>query len=112
MVCVHSIEDAKQKAEQDRRLKQAEMKKHSVRKEVGRLRRSFLQLVQRNSDLTPPLQLPSDEFIMDPSLAAGMRERAHQQVELVRREMAWDAEKHRVALQKMEKWSATHSLSD
>ena len=75
-----SIEDAKQKMEHDRRLKQAEMKKHSVRKEVGRLRRSFLQLVQRNSELPPPLQLAADEFVMDPSLEAGMRERAQQQV--------------------------------
>lgn len=75
-----SIEDAKQKAEHDRRLKQAEMKKHSVRKEVGRLRRTFLQLVQRNQQLPPHLQLAAEEFIMDPNLEAGMRERAQQQV--------------------------------
>ena len=75
-----SIEDAKQKAEHDRQLKQAEMKKNSVRKEVGRLRRTFLQLVQRKVQLPLPLQLAADEFIMDPSLEAGMRERAQQQV--------------------------------
>ena len=77
-----SIEDAKQKAEHNRRLKQAELKKNGVKKEVGRLRRTFLQLFQRNEQLPLPLQLPADEFIMDPSLEAGMRERAGQQVRM------------------------------
>ena len=75
-----SIEDAKQKAEHDRRVKQAEMKKHSVKKEVGRLRHAFQQLVQRNAKLPPSLQLAADEFTMDPGLEAGMREKAEQQV--------------------------------
>lgn len=56
------------------------MRKQSVRREVGRLRRTFLQLVQRNAELAKPLQLPANEFIMDPSLEAGMKERAQQQV--------------------------------
>ena len=76
----YSIEDAKQKTEHDRRVKQAEMRKQNVRREVGRLRRTFLQLMQRNTQLGKPLQLPANEFIMDPSLEAGMRERAQQQV--------------------------------
>ena len=118
-----SIEDAKQKTEQDRRMKQAEMRKQNVRREVGRLRRTFLQLVQRNAQLAKPLQLPASEFVMDPSLEAGMKERAQQQVqtalstphtsllllpplqvELVRKEMAWEAEKHSIALDKLHQW--------
>ena len=79
-VCV-SIEDAKQKKEHDRRVKQAEMKKQSVRKEIGRLRRTFLQLVQRNSQLPLPLQLAANEFTMDPSLEENMKTRAQQQVQ-------------------------------
>lgn len=80
MYTTDSIEDAKQKTEHDRRVKQAEMRKQNVRREVGRLRRTFLQLVQRNGELPRPLQLPANEFIMDPSLEAGMKERAQQQV--------------------------------
>ena len=78
--CTCSIEDAKQKAEHDRRVKQAEMKKQSVRRDVGRLRRTFLQLVQRNAQLALPLQLPANEFTMDPTLESDMKERAQQQV--------------------------------
>ena len=81
LVC--SIEDAKQKTEHDRRVKQAEMRKQSVRKEIGRLRRTFLQLVQRNAQLTQPLQLPANEFIMDPSLEENMKKQAQQQVQCV-----------------------------
>ena len=56
------------------------MRKQNVRREVGRLRRTFLQLVQRNGELPKHLHLPANEFIMDPSLEAGMKERAQQQV--------------------------------
>ena len=74
--CPDSIEDAKQKMEHDRRVKQAELKKQSVRREVGRLRRTFLQLQQRNSQLG----LPASEFIMDPHLEREMKERTEEQV--------------------------------
>ena len=56
------------------------MKKQSVRRDVGRLRRTFLQLVQRNAQLALPLQLPANEFTMDPTLESDMKERAQQQV--------------------------------
>ena len=69
-----SIEDAKQKTEHDRMVKQAEIKKQAVRRDVGRLRRIFLQLQQRNSQLPSEQILPPREFIMGRERREEMRE--------------------------------------
>ncbi len=98
-----SIEDAKQKAEHDRKMKLAEEKKLSVRREVAALRKAFRRLQQRNEDLPPPLRLDQREFVMDPGMEAELQQRTKEKVELVGREMEWESEKHQIALDKLKR---------
>ena len=52
-----SIEDAKQKAEHDRRIKAAEAQKQTVRQEILGLRKQFQKLVNKARQLPEHLQL-------------------------------------------------------
>ena len=63
-----SIEDAKQKAERDRKMKLAEEKKQRVRQEVSGLRRQFYQVLMKSKELPAHLHLTHDEFILDPEM--------------------------------------------
>ena len=58
--CCCSIEDAKQKAEHDRRMKAAEEKKQSMRHEILGLRKQFQQLVHKADSLPENLKLPKE----------------------------------------------------
>ncbi|EDV19473.1 uncharacterized protein TRIADDRAFT_33519 [Trichoplax adhaerens] len=53
----YSLEDAKQKSEYDKRLKEAEEKKQNVRNEMANLRLRFKKILNRNNDLPTKLQL-------------------------------------------------------
>ena len=52
-----SIEDAKQKAEHDKMMKEAEERKQEVRRIIAQLRRQFKKLLERNQELPEHLRL-------------------------------------------------------
>ena len=98
-----SIEDAKQKAEHDRKMKQAEEKKLLVRRQIASLRRTFAKLHTRNGRLPSHLQLGPEAFVMDPDIEMRLKEQTDEKVELVHKEMSWESEKHKIALNKLQK---------
>jgi WD40 repeat protein len=98
----YSIEDAKQKEEHDRKMKAAEAKKQKVRREIVLLRRTYTDLQQRSQHLPSHLRLSKDEFIMDPSIGQQLLAQLRDKLELVEREMAWESEKHSLALKKLQ----------
>lgn len=118
----YSIEDAKQKAEHDRMMREAEAKKQKVRREINRLRKAFTMLQYQGRQLPPHLRLPPEEFTMDPRMEQQLRKQIAEkvsyccplssppasitttlyfQVERVHKELAWQEEKHAVALKKL-----------
>lgn len=54
----HSIEEAKQKAEHDKMMKEAEEKKRDVRRQIAKLRRQFKSILEQNETLPKAQQLP------------------------------------------------------
>ncbi|XP_071957578.1 cilia- and flagella-associated protein 44-like isoform X2 [Antedon mediterranea] len=99
----YSIEVEKQKAEHDRMMKLAEEKKMNVRRTIARLRRQFKKLLESNADLPEHLQLERMEFEMDPEIKKDMERQTAQRIELVRKELAWESDKHQIALDKLKK---------
>ncbi|KAK3588814.1 hypothetical protein CHS0354_028462 [Potamilus streckersoni] len=99
----YSIEDAKQKAEYDKMMKDAEEKKREVRRQVAKLRRQFKTLLEQNDGLPKHLQLHKDEFELDKEIKEELRRQREEKIELVRKELAWESEKQRIALEKLRK---------
>lgn len=98
---VASIEDAKQKAEHDKKMKLAEEKKQHVRRQIASLRRTFVKLQNRNQQLPAHLQLGPEAFVMDPNMERSTKEQREEKVQLVHREMSWESEKHKIGLDKL-----------
>ncbi|XP_074652110.1 cilia- and flagella-associated protein 44-like isoform X2 [Tubulanus polymorphus] len=97
----YSIEDAKQKAEHDRMMKLADLKKQDVRQTIAQLRHKFKKLLHMNDDLPAHLQLTRQEFEMDPEIKKDLERQTSEKIDIVRKELAWEAEKHRIALEKL-----------
>jgi len=63
VVLICSIEEAKQKAEYDKKLLLAEEKKASMRETIQTLREEFQKLIARNNELPPHLALSRKVFM-------------------------------------------------
>jgi len=100
----YSIEEAKQKTEEDNLRRAAEEKKMGVRQYLARIREEFLQLLEQNSRRSEGEQLPREAFEIDPGLRAMIESETSAKIDRARRELAWQSEKCRVALGKMKAW--------
>ena len=56
----YSIEDAKLKAEHDKMMREAEAKKFQERKRIEKLRKTFLELQNKNQELPLSVQLDKE----------------------------------------------------
>ena len=83
----YGVEDAKQKAKHDRMIKLAEEKKQHV----------WRQIEENLCQASEHLRLDKEEFVMDPDMERQMKAQAEEKVKLVRKEMAWETEKHNIA---------------
>ncbi|XP_065931883.1 cilia- and flagella-associated protein 44 isoform X1 [Magallana gigas] len=99
----YSIEDAKQKAEHDKMMKIADEKKKDVRRQIAKLRRQFKSILEQNEGLPPHLQLRKEEFELDKDIKLELDKQKHDRIDIVRKELAWEAEKQRIALEKLRK---------
>ncbi|XP_074839653.1 cilia- and flagella-associated protein 44 [Carettochelys insculpta] len=99
----YSIENAKRKKEYDQIMKAAEDKKNKKRQELITLRHKFHHLLQRNMELPKHMQLHREEFELDHRICEEMDRQTAQRIQLVQKELAWDQEKHRIGLQKLQK---------
>ncbi|XP_070551975.1 cilia- and flagella-associated protein 44-like isoform X2 [Ptychodera flava] len=97
----YSIETEKQKAEQDKMRREAEEKKLNVRRTIAQLRRQFKKLLEKNKELPEHLQLERKEFEMDPEMKKVLEKEKLDKMDLVRKELAWDSEKLKIALDKL-----------
>ncbi|XP_052805423.1 cilia- and flagella-associated protein 44-like isoform X2 [Mya arenaria] len=99
----YSIEEAKQKAEHDKMMRDAEEKKKEVRRHITKMRRMFKQLLEQNESLPTHLRLHKDEFEMDREIKKELERHKADKIDVVRRELAWESEKQRIALEKLRK---------
>eukprot|EP00698_Gefionella_okellyi_P015023 TRINITY_DN4206_c0_g1_i1.p2 TRINITY_DN4206_c0_g1~~TRINITY_DN4206_c0_g1_i1.p2 ORF type:complete len:1598 (+),score=505.86 TRINITY_DN4206_c0_g1_i1:63-4856(+) len=97
----YSLEQEKQKAEQDRMLALAESKKKDVRTEVLEMRREFEQLLACNSAVHSDEQLPRAEFDIDPEFRAILEKEASERIEISRKELEWISAKKKLILDKL-----------
>ena len=98
----YSIEDAKQKAEYDEMVRQAEERKADARKDVARLQQRFRRLLQQNDDSLPShLRLDRREFELDPIFRTEMQRNRAEKIAQTERELAFETEKCEIAAKKL-----------
>ncbi|KAI2652935.1 Cilia- and flagella-associated protein 44 [Labeo rohita] len=98
----YSIETAKQKLELDRMHKEAEQRKQERRKKLAKLQSQFQALLEQNQSLPEHIRLHRSEFELDPSFREETERQTEETVMEVRKELAWEEEKHRIGLNKLQ----------
>ncbi|NXI63059.1 CFA44 protein, partial [Anseranas semipalmata] len=99
-----NIEEVKQKKEYERIMKEAEDKKNKKREELIAMRQEFLFLLQKNQELPKHMQLHRDQYEMDRRIFEELNRQTAQRIQLVKKELAWEHEKHLIGLRKLQNW--------
>ena len=97
----YSIEEAKQKTEEDNLLAAADSKKMSVREYLNKIRKEFESLLKQNESKPEAQRLSREEFEIDPGLRSMIEEEIAQKEEAARKELAWESEKAKLMLGKV-----------
>ncbi|MBN3326680.1 CFA44 protein, partial [Atractosteus spatula] len=107
----YSIETAKQKSEMDRMRREAEERRAGRRRKLSELEKEFRQLLLQNQSLPEHVRLDRAEFELDPRIREETERLTAQRVRAVRKELAWEEEKHRIGLQKLQErfWDSLES---
>ena len=97
----YSLEEARQRAENDRKLKLAEEQKKQVLAQVNRLRKQFKQFQTQNVNLPPHIQIPAEDFIMDKQAAEDFDRETAANLKLVELQQQWLREKYNIGYEKL-----------
>ncbi|CEO97919.1 unnamed protein product (mitochondrion) [Plasmodiophora brassicae] len=106
----YTFEEAKRQQKQDNERRAADAKKEGVRERIARLRSEFDDLVEQNAKAAREERLPPGDLVIDPNLATRLEAKTAASIEQTRREMAWQTEKHAVALRKLRECFLEHTL--
>jgi cilia- and flagella-associated protein 44 len=98
----YSIEQAKQKSENEKIISIAERKKAEMREKITNLRKSFKDLTKKNDQLVPRLKLNKDEFLIEESIKDQVLSQIKEKIDLTYKELAWQSEKCRLLLDKLQ----------
>ncbi|XP_041693955.1 cilia- and flagella-associated protein 44 isoform X1 [Coregonus clupeaformis] len=107
----YSIETAKQKLEMDRMRREAEMRKVERRKKLAELQSQFKQLLEKNQGLPEHVRLHRTELELDRRFREETERMTAQRVREARKELAWEEERHRIGLKKLQErfWDSLES---
>ncbi len=100
----YTLEEAKQKAEQDALEAAAEAKKQGVREYLTQIRSEFEALLAENEAKPEAERLPRSAFEIDVGLREMVAQETARREEVARKELAWETEKRRLALAKLKKF--------
>ncbi|XP_032395282.1 cilia- and flagella-associated protein 44 [Etheostoma spectabile] len=100
----YSIETAKQKLENDRLRREAELKIVAKQKKLAELQKQFKQLLNVNQSLPEQVRLKPVELQLDQRFSEQAERVKAQRVREVRKQMAWEEERSSIALNKLQDW--------
>ena len=97
----YSLEEARQRAENDRKLKLAEEQKKQVLAQVNRLRKQFKHFQTQNTNFPPHIQIPADGFIMDKQAVEDFDRGTADNLKTVELQQQWLREKYDIGYNKL-----------
>ncbi|XP_016341533.1 cilia- and flagella-associated protein 44-like, partial [Sinocyclocheilus anshuiensis] len=82
--------------------KEAEQRKQEWRKKLAELQSQFQALLEQNQSLPEHIRLHRSEFELDLSFREKTERQTEERVMEVRKELAWEEEKHSIGLNKLQ----------
>ncbi|KAH7291709.1 hypothetical protein KP509_29G029600 [Ceratopteris richardii] len=102
-VGVYSIEEDKQKTEQDKQLKIALHNKKKLKDKVEAIQNSISKLLKENNERDINERLPLEDFEVDPSIRSMIESEIESRISEVKQELQWESEKMSIALGKLKR---------
>lgn len=99
-----SLEQQKQKDNQDRRNAVANMRKDKVRQTIAKHREDFLAIMDRNNQIIDSQRVQQSEIQLDDRITEQLQENFQQQYDLMKRKLAYDLEKNRLLAKKVKEY--------
>lgn len=99
-----SLEQQKQKDNQDRRNAIANNRKENVRKMIAKYRQEFVEIMARNKKISDSQRIQQSEIRLDDRIAQQLEENFQQQYDLMTRKLAYDLEKSRLQAKKVKEY--------
>lgn len=98
---IYAIQTSKLRTEEDHRLKLAEEKKKEVKLKIFGLREAFDAIFEKNKKAMDHIQVTTDDLNIDPEYFQMLTERNDEKITITQKEVAWNVEYHKVALNKL-----------
>ncbi|XP_004436632.2 PREDICTED: cilia- and flagella-associated protein 44 [Ceratotherium simum simum] len=98
----YSIENARRKREHDKLMKEVEEIKAGKREQLKALRNEFWKLLEMNEELPKHMQFKRTDFDVDSKIRAEIDRKTVYKIHEVEKELAWEKEKHRLGLMKLQ----------
>uniref|UniRef100_A0A8C9DMX2 Cilia- and flagella-associated protein 44 n=1 Tax=Prolemur simus TaxID=1328070 RepID=A0A8C9DMX2_PROSS len=98
----YSIENARRKREHDKLMKEVEEIKAGKREQLKALRNEFRKLLEMNKELPKHMQFKRTDFDLDSKIRAEIDRKTAYKLQQVRKELAWEKEKHELGLKKLQ----------
>ncbi|KAJ3297198.1 Cilia- and flagella-associated protein 44 [Borealophlyctis nickersoniae] len=99
----YSLQESKIKAEKDKEIEDAEVKKQVTRDYIQELRNDFLKLVAENEKQPEKRRIHRDALNVDPDLRTDIAAETEEKIRLIRRELEWISEKESIGPNKLRK---------
>lgn len=99
-----SLEQQKQKDNQDRRSAIANKRKENVRRTIAKYREEFLEIMDRNNRIIESQRVQQSEIRLDDRITQQLEENFQQQYDLMKRKLAFDLEKSRLLARKVKQY--------
>jgi hypothetical protein len=82
-------------------VKLAEEKKEGVKERIKKLRKAFKELRVRNLSTEEWIKITEEDFNIDPVYFTHLKEKNLDKIEITKKEVAWNIERHRLMLHKL-----------
>lgn len=101
---VLSLEQQKQKDNQDRRNAIANKCKEAVRQVIAKYRAEFVGIMNRNQNIIESQRIRQSEISLDDRITNQMYDKFQQEYDLMKRKLAYDLEKSRLLVRKVKQY--------
>lgn len=99
-----SLEQQKQKNNQDRRNAIANQRKEGVRQTIAKYRKQFVEIMNVNKEIIESQRVQQYEIHLDDRITTQLNENFQQQYDLMKRKLAYDLEKSRLLAKKVKQY--------
>ncbi|CAG2058060.1 unnamed protein product [Timema podura] len=101
---VYSLEESKQRVENDRKMRVTVERKQAVKEMIDNLAKIYKDIVERNKALSQSQIIPHEDLELDSNISADLDEYLNSEMEIMENKLRFTVEKSKIGLSKVKKY--------